>query len=58
MVSNNGAVLLNVLIFIAGDFYAAIEEPAIYGLLPSLEGLNILDIGCGFGKFVSFCSEN
>jgi ubiquinone/menaquinone biosynthesis C-methylase UbiE len=37
---------------------AAIEEPAIYGLLPPLKGTNILDIGCGFGKFVSFCLKN
>jgi ubiquinone/menaquinone biosynthesis C-methylase UbiE len=39
-------------------FNVAIEEPAIYGLLPPLTGMNILDIGCGFGKFVTFCLEN
>ena len=39
-------------------FNAAIEEPAINSLLPSLNGLRILDIGCGFGKFVSFCLQN
>ncbi len=38
-------------------FNKAIEEPAIYSLLPSLKGLRILDMGCGFGKFVSFCLE-
>ena len=36
---------------------AALEEPALYGLLPSLSGLRILDIGCGFGKFASFCLQ-
>lgn len=39
-------------------FNAAIEEPAVYSLLPSLDGLRILDLGCGFGKFVSFCLKN
>jgi len=34
---------------------AAVEEPAIYSLLPPLDGLHILDIGCGFGKFASYC---
>ena len=34
-----------------------LKKPAIYGLLPPLEGMNILDIGCGFGKFVSFCLD-
>ena len=38
-------------------FNSTIEEPAIYNLLPSLKGLRILDMGCGFGKFVSFCLE-
>ena len=37
---------------------AALEEPAVYSLLPSLEGLRIMDIGCGFGKFASFCLQN
>lgn len=36
-------------------FNVAIEEPAVYSLLPPLEGLNILDLGCGFGKFAAFC---
>jgi len=36
-------------------FNTAVEEPAIDSLLPSLDGLRILDIGCCFGKFVSFC---
>ena len=39
-------------------FNAAIEEPSVYSLLPSLKGLRILDLGCGFGKFVSFCLQN
>lgn len=38
-------------------FNTAVEEPAVYSLLPSLEGLRILDIGCGFGRFVSFCLQ-
>jgi len=36
-------------------FNAAVEEPAVYSLLPPLDGLDILDIGCGFGKFASYC---
>ena len=36
-------------------FNVAIEEPAVHSLLPPLEGSYILDIGCGFGKFASFC---
>ena len=36
-------------------FNAAVEEPAIRSLLPSLKGLRILDLGCGFGKFTGFC---
>lgn len=39
-------------------FNSAVEEPAVYGLLPSLKDLRILDIGCGFGKFASFCLQN
>ena len=38
-------------------FNTAVEEPAVYSLLPPLEGLHILDIGCGFGKFVSYCLD-
>ena len=38
-------------------FNSAVEEPAVYRLLPSLEGLRVLDLGCGFGKFVSFCLQ-
>jgi ubiquinone/menaquinone biosynthesis C-methylase UbiE len=38
-------------------FNSAIEEPAVCSLLPSLKGLRVLDLGCGFGKFVSFCLE-
>ncbi len=29
----------------------AIEQPALQRLLPPLEGLDILDLGCGFGQF-------
>lgn len=36
-------------------YNVAIEEPALYSLLPPLKGLRILDLGCGFGKFASFC---
>ena len=32
-------------------FNQYIEEPAIQKLLPNLENLNILDVGCGFGLF-------
>ncbi len=32
-------------------FNQYLEEPAIDSLLPDLENLNILDIGCGFGFF-------
>ena len=39
-------------------FNTAIEEPAIYSLLPSLGGLRILDLGCGYGKFVAYCLQN
>ena len=38
-------------------FNSAIEEPAVYSLLPSLKGLRILDLGCGFGKFACFCLQ-
>ncbi|MBZ9556781.1 MULTISPECIES: class I SAM-dependent methyltransferase [unclassified Modicisalibacter] len=33
----------------------SIEEPAVRALLPKLNGLDILDIGCGFGKFAGYC---
>lgn len=32
----------------------AIEEPALRALLPPLEGLRIVDLGCGFGHFARF----
>ena len=32
----------------------AIEEPALRALLPPLEGLRIIDLGCGFGHFARF----
>jgi 2-polyprenyl-3-methyl-5-hydroxy-6-metoxy-1,4-benzoquinol methylase len=32
-----------------------LEQPALRGLLPqSLEGLRVLDLGCGFGDFARF----
>ncbi len=27
------------------------------GLLPTLKGLDVLDLGCGFGKFAAYCLE-
>jgi ubiquinone/menaquinone biosynthesis C-methylase UbiE len=39
------------------DFNGTIEEPTIRSLLPPLTGLRVLDLGCGFGKFVSFCLQ-
>ncbi len=34
---------------------AALEEPAVSRLLPPLRGLDVLDLGCGFGKFAAHC---
>ncbi len=34
---------------------AALEEPALTSLLPPLQGLDVLDLGCGFGKFAAAC---
>ncbi len=34
---------------------AVLEEPALCGLLPPLEGLDVLELGCGFGKFAQYC---
>ncbi len=39
-------------------FNVAIEEPAVHSLLPPLEDLHILDLGCGFGKFTAFCLKH
>ncbi|WIX32088.1 methyltransferase domain-containing protein [Salinicola sp. JS01] len=38
-----------------GGLNAAIEEPAVRRLLPTLNGLDVLDLGCGFGKFSEYC---
>ncbi len=32
----------------------ALEIPALHGLLPPLAGLNVLDLGCGFGDFARY----
>lgn len=34
-----------------------IEQPAIKQLLPDLTGLDILDLGCGFGELSNYCLE-
>jgi SAM-dependent methyltransferase len=34
-----------------------IEQPALRGCLPPLEGLRILDLGCGGGQFARYCVE-
>ena len=33
------------------------EKPALYSLLPNLEGLSVLDLGCGFGENCKIFSE-
>ncbi|WP_110689059.1 class I SAM-dependent methyltransferase [Salinicola endophyticus] len=38
-----------------GGLNAALEEPAVRRLLPTLNGLDVLDLGCGFGKFSGYC---
>ncbi|GGF82451.1 methyltransferase [Paenibacillus albidus] len=35
-----------------------IEQPAMKSALPVLEGLRILDLGCGTGQFATYCIEN
>jgi len=35
-----------------------LEQPAIKSLLPSLKGLSVLDIGCGFGDFCRFAASS
>jgi SAM-dependent methyltransferase len=37
---------------------AVLEEPAVVGLLPPLAGLDVLDLGCGFGRFAAYCLAN
>jgi len=36
----------------------AVEDPAIRSLLPSLNGLSVLDLGSGFGDFCRFARAN
>lgn len=35
-----------------------IEQPAIRGLLPDLQDLNVLDLGCGFGEMANYMIDN
>lgn len=35
-----------------------LELPALYSLLPQLEGLSILDLGCGFGDFARYARQH
>lgn len=35
-----------------------IEQPAIRGLLPDLQDLNVLDLGCGFGEQANYMIDN
>ncbi|OZQ60761.1 SAM-dependent methyltransferase [Paenibacillus sp. VTT E-133280] len=35
-----------------------IEQPAIRGLLPTLQDLNVLDLGCGFGEMANYMIDN
>lgn len=35
----------------------ALELPALHAQLPSLQGLRILDLGCGFGDFARFARQ-
>lgn len=38
------------------SYNEVLEQPAIHSLLPaSLEGLEILDLGCGAGHFAKYC---
>lgn len=34
-----------------------LEQPVLRTLLPRLEGLKILDIGCGMGQFTLYCAQ-
>ncbi len=36
---------------------AVLEQPSLRGLLPDLQGLRILDLGCGFGGFAAYALE-
>ncbi|MGG2054735.1 class I SAM-dependent methyltransferase [Lysinibacillus pakistanensis] len=35
-----------------------LEQPSIKSLLPNLQNLQMLDIGCGMGEFAYYCIEN
>src|SRR5690606_20234950 len=35
-----------------------IEQPAIKRLLPPLEGLRVLDLGCGFGEMANYLIDH
>lgn len=35
----------------------ALEVPALRALLPALSGMRVLDLGCGFGDFARYASE-
>lgn len=35
-----------------------IEQPAMKRLLPNLNGMNVLDLGCGFGDLAHYCMEH
>lgn len=35
-----------------------LEMPALYSLLPELNGLSILDLGCGFGDFARYARQH
>ena len=36
----------------------ALEQPALRGLLPPLDGLQVLDLGCGDGELARWCLEH
>jgi len=39
------------------NFNECIEKPAMRSLLPDLDGLRVLDLGCGFGDFCRYARE-
>ena len=39
------------------NFNECIEKPAMRSLLPPLDGLRVLDLGCGFGDFCRYARE-
>lgn len=41
-----------------GGLDAAPEWPALKALLPSMHGLNVVDLGCGYGWFSRWAIEN